>query len=265
MIRSFSAEMDDEHDKAPYTVVTLPMTGEEFLLLDPALKVRRHAVSRFDVDDPESFRAVAAEIAGGTRIVTLNKDGVFSYANAQGAAATASVAYALRRHPQSAMLCVANEKAFSQKALLQFHEQHPELLVPAGDDAGTAWDMVRAFKREELNKVEVTIGDEGIDLVASLKDTALSTRLPRFWVVTCPYYLDHAEFTVTVRLDVETPKPDEEGKLKGELLFKFALWAPEAVDVIRDAFDDAVQSMQDLLGSDYLVVRGTMSSSTEGN
>lgn len=241
----------------PFVSTQHPVTQEDILLRDPAYEVVPPTRNTITCSTADSFAGAVDAVCGVNALVELADDGCFSYRDAIGGNGTNLVKFALQPSPTARVLALGGGFACTQKQLLQWKDQWPGTLVPESNSPEATFGAIAAFKAEKGTTFEAAQDDLAIRLSATVEKKGADTMgiIPIYWKGISPLYEDHAEQTVTLRLEIKVPDVDSEGRLVGELKFEFSLWSPAASFVQRLAMDDAAERMGNLLPA-FKVIRG---------
>jgi len=244
-------------EKPPVVKFNDPITGVEHLMLDPSYTVIGHEVQSYVCDDAESFALAVQSRSGDNALVRLTSGGKFIYVdNDLPGAATYRVEFTLKAAVTQPILCCGQAKAFKQDELARWNAQWPGTLVPIGDKPEFVFSEIEHFKITEKSEIEVMQTDTAYHILLKGSEDGGQIHSGMLWTATSPYYDQHSEQSVQLRLDLKVPRynPDT-AKAEGELGFVFSLWSPDQHEVRRLAMVDATQKMEALLGDAYKIVR----------
>lgn len=249
--------VEGEKPLEPYIEVVHPVTGETILLRDPAYAVVPHQRESITCDTAASFATVVETVAGANKLIELHDDGVFVYHDAIGGRRIHTVTFSLQEAPTTRVLALRGGFTMTQKQLLQWKDQWPGTLVPQANDPAATFGAITSFKAEKGTQFEAKHDDFAIRLSATVEKKGTDSQgiIPVFWRGISPVFNNHEAVEVILRMEIEVPDLDADGNLKGQLLFNFALWSPDAQAVRKQAMDDAAKQMADRL-PELQIIRG---------
>jgi hypothetical protein len=245
--REFEMSGAVDNDLPPSHVVEHPVSGVPILLRNPALTVIEPTRAGVVCSDAESFAAAVLALEGENKLVELRDSAEFHYKDALAGRTLRAVGFALTASPTAFILCLEKGQSFAQKALLKFVAQHPECLTPQHPQAAAVLENLSNIEIKGSSNFKSVHTRGGISFSAERQSASVGMDIPEFWTACSPLYAGHVEFETTLRLEIVEPGLDDDGKVKGELAFKFELWTPDALEVKDAAMVDAQVRMGKLL------------------
>lgn len=256
--KTAEVKIEQEEQTPPFVIERHPIDGVPIMLRDPKFVEVEHAQTMVKCSTADSFADAVLSLKGPNRLVTLSDVGEFRYLDSLGRHWINGVSFALRKAATVGILMLDHSRTFTQAELLRWCAQWPDTLEP---DCATPQAMIENLSRYTVKgskSVQIEHGDKAVSIMVEKTRGDGGTEVPRLWKARSPLYEDGAVQEVTLRLDVEEPDLDNDGKLRGELLFTLSLWAPDEAKVRADAMQDAIARMAEALGEEFTILRGVV-------